>query len=649
MKMSARELNFKPLQPSDAATCGNKSMVGFVRNCTKKVTFELAKVDLMTDSLSKISEPAADMSKSLTAVADSLGGIRISITAVKNNMTALKRACAALPAMSSVSSNLPDNSVFDNLVGPLQSGRTMMLGAKGQMSGLFHNETGMVGKMSKMLQGALGPANEMLSTQVSQVEMMLLGVQDQLLSSRITLTSTQQAYNQLAFTRIPHVLGGLALVPFFVNLLSIVALLCGCRIFSKCSACLTFLFLFWFCLIGGLFRVIHAVTYDVCAEHEQLLSFYTEEYEFQLPNSNATLALAPHWRELLYCGTGVMINGTNGTAPHTVPDNLIDIYNLRDAMDLNSIIMPMVTQLAEGAGQLNAGMITNMTDQMLSGMDGFSSANMSAYTNSLKEMQAEIDAQGADVPKLGVNGQLDFTDPATRTKMDSKMGEGKTVSSVEELLVSINKITKAVQPQEYTLNTMRTLNTAALATPPLNGVTGPTQKQLLATEVGMLEPFNAKVVEVEDKLQKIAAISKALASTMGALDKVGNMESGLGGARTTVEKDVGSLKSAMGNIGGDVGKVVAGFKTIEPAIKASIGDYATCGWVAKNYASMKIAVCRDTVNGLHDIGLYLFAGAVLFFLSYFLHLHIAAFLAAYSEHGYEMVELTEEFGKVIKQ
>ena len=44
-----------------------------------------------------------------------------------------------------------------------------------------------------------------------------------------------------------------------------------------------------------------------------------------------------------------------------------------------------------------------------------------------------------------------------------------------------------------------------------------------------------------------------------------------------------------------------------------------------------------------------FAGAVLFFLSFFLHLHTAAFLAAYEEHGYEMVELTDEFGAVLKE
>jgi hypothetical protein len=182
-------------------------------------------------------------------------------------------------------------------------------------------------------------------------------------------------------------------------------------------------------VLGGLFRVIHAVTYDVCAEHEQLLSFYTEEYEFQIPNSNATLALAPHWRELLHCGTGILINGTNGSAPHVVADNLIDIYNLKDAMDLvrvqyqlwhtlvhytlmhytlmhytlihytlvhyalhytpvqDSVVAPMLLQLKQGTSMLSVSSITNMTDQMLSGMDGIQSANMSSYADSLTDMQ----------------------------------------------------------------------------------------------------------------------------------------------------------------------------------------------------------------------------------------------------------------------
>jgi ABC-type transporter Mla subunit MlaD len=232
--------------------------------------------------------------------------------------------------------------------------------------------------------------------------------------------------------------------------------------------------------------------------------------------------------------------------------------------------------------------------------------------------------------------------------MDVKLGEGKSVSSVEELLVSINEITHAVEPVEYSLNTMRGLTIASLTTSPLDGVTDPTKKQLLATEVGLLQPFNANVAEAEEKLTKLATISTSLAATTAALRKVTTMEAGLGSAQTSVETDVASLKSAMGAIGGDVDVVMDGFASIAPAVKTSVADYATCGWVSKNYASMKVAVCRDTVDGLHDIGLYLFAGALLFFLSFFLHLHISAFLAAYSEHGYEMVELTAEFGSVIK-
>jgi hypothetical protein len=119
------------------------------------------------------------------------------------------------------------------------------------MSGVFSKETGMVGTMQTMLSGALGPAKAMLATQVQSVEMMLLNMQDKILSSRITLQSTQAAYNEYAFTNLPQVLGGLSLIPFFINVLAVVGLFCGCQIFSKFSACLTFLFLFWFCLIGG--------------------------------------------------------------------------------------------------------------------------------------------------------------------------------------------------------------------------------------------------------------------------------------------------------------------------------------------------------------------------------------------------------------
>jgi hypothetical protein len=67
---------------------------------------------------------------------------------------------------------------------------------------------------------------------------------------------------------------------------------------------------------------------------------------------------------------------------------------------------------------------------------------------------------------------------------------------------------------------------------------------------------------------------------------------------------------------------LAKFRALVPALKDALSDYTHCGWVGKSYkALVQVAICQSTERGLDALGIYMLAGALLFFLSFFVHMH----------------------------
>ena len=81
--------------------------------------------------------------------------------------------------------------------------------------------------------------------------------------------------------------------------------------------------------------------------------------------------------------------------------------------------------------------------------------------------------------------------------------------------------------------------------------------------------------------------------------------------------------------------------------QASAGDYSHCEWVSKAYRNIvTVAVCKETSEGLHGIGVYVMFSTGLFFLTFFLQLHIVGQMQAKDEFGKNYGQLVQEEKKM---
>jgi hypothetical protein len=352
--------------------------------------------------------------------------------------------------------------------------------------------------------------------------------------------------------------------------------------------------------------------------------------------------------------------GAGPNAPTTPDNNIVDIFGLKKALNVSAYVDGALGMIEKQKGMLNQtamlqSALTQMAsmDKMLQGgqaMDGLAKlGNISAYT-------APLTAAKAKLPSVGSDGRFDLADTNTQTKLQA-LSPALDIAALQQTLDALNTAIALPPPSglgptadvpKYTLSNMGTLDTTAVESPPLSTIQNPATKSLLEAAVPKVAAvttiMNALAKNVSKMQASFAQVSAQTAGVQQSMRLLAAVKARLLAEKRAMETKVKGVGDSMTATAGTVDTMIGDFRALVPAMKNSMSDYTHCGWVGKSYRSLvQVAVCQSTVKGLHDIGIYMLAGAFLFFLSFYVHMHGAGYVAARNDHGYEMVKLQKEF------
>jgi hypothetical protein len=395
---------------SNAKHCGPTSLAAFLGNVTGKVGHELTQVLAFVDTLHGATPPLGKVVGYLKNVGTHINGIGALFDDTKSNLSAVeaeitKAKAAGLPLPLP---QLPDMSKMDASM--FTSARAKIQQVETQAEGMYDQVRKGLDEMTAPMKKQLGGMNDQIDSMAGGFTQKLISMQNMALQSGKMVANIQATYTSSYANLQTTVLGALALVPFAINCIGLLGYVlgcccktCRCSCFNRCSAYLVFAFLFWLALIGGVFRAVNALMTDVCAERYGLIKFYTQDMNIPLRTSN--LNLSGHIAEALRC---------NESTP--APSNLVDIFHLRQELNVSSMVAGATAKVAVAQEMLNKTDALDSAMGMMGGIDAMLNVPLAEQFNA-SQIMAQIAKADEMMPPVGPDGKLNMSDPLTQEKL----------------------------------------------------------------------------------------------------------------------------------------------------------------------------------------------------------------------------------------